>query len=93
MTEAPKKKPTPEEQKQEDEKLIDRIAEKVAAKLREQQKKEEEKPDEGTEKPKAWLCGECGLRLGEATWTSTQLTRAYPDGCPRCGANRAELGE
>jgi len=54
-----------------------------------QSNKEEKKVDK-KEAPK-WRCSDCGETLGDGAWTSRQLSRAHPDGCPRCGSTVATV--
>ena len=52
--------------------------------------KEEKKLDKEKE-PATWTCTACGETLGPAEWTERQLSRAHPDGCPRCGSTSASI--
>ena len=64
-----------------------------AAELDSYKKKEEEKKVDKKEEPpkKYWRCTRCGERLAPAEYTQQQLTRQHPDGCPNCGATKADI--
>jgi rubrerythrin len=57
----------------------------------EKQEKKEEKKVDKKEEPTQWTCSDCGETLGPGDWTGRQLSRAHPDGCPRCGSTVATI--